>query len=96
VEEQQDDVIESCAMLTVPPNSLITEMNRAATHMPAILRREDYQTWLTAAESEARSVLRPYTRDLMVTHDISPRINSLKYDDPSLIQPVAPDIQDCA
>ena len=96
VAQDEDDVIESCAMLTVPANSLITGVDTTAKHMPAILRPEDHETWLSGSPSEARSVLRAYPGDQMTAYNISPRINSLKHDDAWLIHPVAQDIQDCA
>jgi putative SOS response-associated peptidase YedK len=87
VAEQDDDVIESCALLTVPANALIAEISDVA-HMPAILHRDDYETWLTGSPAAARTLLRSYSPDSMTAHAISPRINSLKYDDANLTQPI--------
>ncbi len=96
VAQNEDDVIESCAMLTVSPNSLITEVDNAAKYMPAILRPEDHDLWLSGSALQASTVLRPYPSAQMAAYNISPRINSLKHDDAWLIHPVQQDVQDCA
>jgi putative SOS response-associated peptidase YedK len=83
-----DDVIESCAMITVPPNSLLAELQGSASEMPAILDRRDYAVWLTAAPAVAKTVLQPLPQQHMIAHPVSPRINSFRYDDEHLIRPV--------
>jgi putative SOS response-associated peptidase YedK len=85
--EGGEDVIESCALLTVPANELIAELNDKSQQMPAILRRQDYHAWLTATTSKAQMLLKPYPFERMVTHPVSPRVNYLEYDDPELIRP---------
>jgi putative SOS response-associated peptidase YedK len=37
-----DGVVESCALVTVPANPLLAEIDSTTGQMPAILRREDY------------------------------------------------------
>ena len=83
-----DDVIESCAMITVPPNSLLAELQGSASEMPTILDRRDYAVWLTAAPAVAKTVLQPLPQQHMIAHPVSPRINSFRYDDEHLIRPV--------
>jgi putative SOS response-associated peptidase YedK len=56
--------------------------------MPAILHRDEYDHWLHGSTARARSLLRTYPQERMVAHAVSPRINSLKYDDEQLIRPV--------
>lgn len=86
--EDGDDVIESCALVSVPANDLMKEVNNTSARMPAILRREDYQTWLSGTTAKAKAVLLPFPNDRMLTHPVSPRINRPDDDDPSLIQAV--------
>lgn len=86
--ENGDDVIEGCALLTVPPNPLLAELQSATTEMPAILERRDYAGWLTGAPDVARTALKPLPPQLMVAHPVSPRINSFRFDDDQLIRPV--------
>jgi putative SOS response-associated peptidase YedK len=83
-----DDVIESCALITVPANSLLAELQGSASSMPAILDRRDYAVWLTAAPAVAKTVLQPLPQQHMIAHPVSPRINSFRYDDEHLIHPV--------
>jgi putative SOS response-associated peptidase YedK len=82
-----EDVIESCALVTVAANPLMAEIDTRSRQMPAILRRDDYHTWLTSNASQAQALLQPYPRDQMVAHPVGPLVNYLKYDDPQLIRP---------
>ena len=86
--EDGDDVIESCALVTVPQNPLLNDVNNTSSRMPAILRREDYHTWLSGTPVKAKAVLKTYPNDLMLSHPVSPRINRVDDDDPSLIRAV--------
>jgi putative SOS response-associated peptidase YedK len=86
--ENGDDVIESCALITVAPNPLLAELQNATSEMPAILDREDYAAWLTGAPALARTALKSFPHQHMIAHPVSPRINSFRYDDAHLIQPV--------
>jgi putative SOS response-associated peptidase YedK len=82
-----DDVVESCALLTVPSNPLLAEMDDKSRQMPAILRQQDYQEWFTSAGPRAQALLQPYPCESMLAHPVGPRVNYLKFDDPLLIQP---------
>jgi len=84
-----DDVIESCALVTVPANGLMVQLDNVSRKMPAILARDQYTAWLTSTPPEARSLLQTYPSSRMVSHRVSPRVNDLKYDDPELIRPIA-------
>jgi putative SOS response-associated peptidase YedK len=82
----EDDVIESCTLVTVPANRLVSEIAGPVPGMPAILRRKDYQTWLQGYPAAARAVLQPYKADWMEAHPVSPRVNCPTADDPALIR----------
>jgi putative SOS response-associated peptidase YedK len=84
--EEDDDVIESCAIICVPSNELLADITSAARGMPAILRRKDYQTWLQGTPVQARSALQPYNPKWMQAYPVSPRINAADVDDPALIR----------
>ncbi|GFE81076.1 DUF159 family protein [Steroidobacter agaridevorans] len=88
INKDEDDVIEGCAVLTVPPNDLLADVHNTAQRMPAILHRDEYEQWLRGPTARARALLRTYPQDRMVVHAVSPRINSLKYNDEQLIKPV--------
>jgi putative SOS response-associated peptidase YedK len=85
----EDDVIESCTIVTLPANALMEQIDNAEKRMPAILRRKDYGTWLSGTPVRARTVMAPYPAEWMEAHAVSPRVNSVKHNDASLIQPVA-------
>ena len=82
-----DDVTESCALVTVPSNPLLAEIDNITGQMPVILRREDYDTWLGSNVTDASSLLQPYPQTRMVTHPVSLHVEHLHLDDPSLIRP---------
>jgi putative SOS response-associated peptidase YedK len=84
----EDDVIESCSIICVPPNELMVAIANTDGCMPAILRRKDYQTWLQGTPVEAKATLHPYKKSGMQAYPVSPRINSTAPDDPGLIRQV--------
>jgi putative SOS response-associated peptidase YedK len=86
--KEEDDIIEGCAIITVPSNPLLAEVHNTTDRMPAILHRDEYEPWLTAPAARARLLLRTHPQDRMVAHPVSPRVNSLKYDDDQLIRPI--------
>lgn len=90
-ESDDEDVIEGCAILTVPANPLLASIQTATGEMPAILRPEDCDTWLRGTPVEARELLRTAPDDLLTSHAVSPRINSLSCDDAALVRAVGED-----
>jgi putative SOS response-associated peptidase YedK len=57
-------------------------------------RPEDEEQWLDASRTpfvKAKSLLKPYPEELMDAHDVSPIVNSAKYDGPECTQPVSED-----
>jgi putative SOS response-associated peptidase YedK len=89
VTEEDDDVIESLSIITVPANPLVAGIVGGAGRMPAILRRKDYGTWLSATPVQAKTALHAYPDKWMRAYPVSPRVNSIKHNDASLIQPIA-------
>jgi putative SOS response-associated peptidase YedK len=85
---EDDDVIESCAVIRLPANDLMTNIANTEHRMRAILRRKDYQTWLRGTPVEAKATLQPYRASSMQAYAVSPRINSTAPDDPDFIRPV--------
>lgn len=84
---EDDDVIESCSIICVPPNDLMIQIANTAGRMPAILRRKDYQSWLRGTPVAAKATLQTYNKSGMQAYPVSPRINSTVPDDLGLIQP---------
>ena len=61
--------------------------------MPVILSEEATDGWLDARSSDAtalKELLAPATDDLLVGTPVSPRVNSIKHDDPACLEPVSP------
>jgi putative SOS response-associated peptidase YedK len=83
--------VESFTIITTEPNELVRPVHNP---MPVILRPEDEEQWLDASRApfvKAKSLLKPYPEELMDAHDVSPIVNSGKYDGPDCIQPVSDD-----
>jgi putative SOS response-associated peptidase YedK len=60
--------------------------------MPVILPREAWAKWLgeeAANQHELQEMLKPYPWARMLIYQISTRVNSVKNDDATLIEPVA-------
>jgi putative SOS response-associated peptidase YedK len=77
--------LESCTIITMPPNPLMAEIHNAKQRMPAILQSGDINAWLAGSADEARAVLKPYSADSMVAWPVSTRVNSPKNNDANLI-----------
>ena len=84
--EVGDEVVESCALITADANPLLAEIDRTTGQMPAILRSEDYNAWLSSNVAEANRLLRTYPHEQMVCHPVAPHVNYLEFDEPSLIR----------
>jgi putative SOS response-associated peptidase YedK len=85
--QADDDVIESCALITVDANALLAEINPTTGQMPAVLRSEDYGAWLSSSVGQANELLRPCPQIQMVCHPVAPYVNHLEFDEPGLIKP---------
>lgn len=88
-EDENGEPVHTFMMFTVPANSLVSLVH---DRMPAILEREKEQQWLAAdlAESALSQALTPYSSALMSMYTVSPRINTLQNDFPSLVIPTPP------
>jgi putative SOS response-associated peptidase YedK len=83
--------VESFTIITTEPNELVRPVHN---RMPVILRPEDEEQWLDASRTsfaKVQSLLKPLPDELMDAHDVSPVVNSAKYDGPECIQPVSDD-----
>ncbi len=61
--------------------------------MPVILPDEAVDEWLFARDSdpaELKELLVPAADDLLVGTPVSPRVNSIRHDDPACLEPVSP------
>ena len=86
-ESDEGDVLESCAIVTVPSNPLLAEIDNGSDQMPAILRRDDYAKWLSGNVTEASALLESYPAVEMLTHPVRPHVDDPNIDNPILIRP---------
>ncbi len=73
---EDDDVIESCSVICVPANELVSQISGSTGAMPAILRRKQYELWLQGTPVEARTALQSYEAGRMHAYPVSPRVTS--------------------
>jgi len=81
--------VESCVHITLPANALMEEIHNTGNNphrMPAIVKREDRERWLSGSLEEARGVLAQYDAGLMVAHEVSTRVNTPRNNDATLIE----------
>jgi len=76
--------IETFTIITGEPNSLVADLHN---RMPVILDPDDYDAWLSAADTTIpQALLQPFPAQLLTAHPVSKRVNSPKNDDPSIIE----------
>ncbi len=80
--------VRSCSIVTGAPNELLAPIH---DRMPVILPRDAWPQWLGEAPADAaalQALLKPYPAERMRVYPVAPRVNSVKNDDPSLIEPL--------
>jgi putative SOS response-associated peptidase YedK len=81
--------LRTCTIITGDPNDLVSQIH---TRMPVILPEEHHAKWLGEVEDgDLKELLKPFPADQMKMWPISPRVNSPKNDDATLIEPFAED-----
>jgi putative SOS response-associated peptidase YedK len=78
-------VVESFTIITLPANDFLAKIDNEEKRMPAILRPEDVETWLTGTQQQARAVLTQLPGEQLRAFKVSARVNSPKNDDASLL-----------
>ena len=84
--------VESCVHITMPGNDLMKHVHNAGNNpfcMPALLRREDHDAWLSGTPEQALAVLNQYDAGLMVAYEVTGAVNSPKNNKASNIEPLA-------
>ena len=80
--------VETFTIITGEPNSLVAGLY---DRMPAILDPEDYEAWLTAADTAIpQAVLQPFPAQLMTAYPVSKRVNNTRNDEPAMMEPAPP------
>ena len=57
--------------------------------MPVIVAPDDYARWLDPAEAAPADLIGPYPSDAMRCLPVSTRVNAVRHDDSTLIEPIA-------
>ncbi len=81
------EVIHSFTVITIPPNNLMESIH---DRMPAILTRQNEKYWIDTdiKPEEAVQLLLPYPDDDMKAYEVSTRVNNVRQNDASLLEPV--------
>jgi putative SOS response-associated peptidase YedK len=83
----EGDRLRTCTIITTAPNELIAPLHN---RMAVLLPREYEAAWLSHDGEDLaflHSLLRPFPAEHMRAYAVSPRVNSVRHDDPSLIEP---------
>jgi len=79
------EVLDTCTIVTTPANPLVRPLH---DRMPLIIAPEDYARWLDRSVEDVVDLLSPYPAAEMTFHPVSTRVNAVKNDDASVIEPV--------
>jgi len=81
-------VVESFTIITLPANDFMAGLHSEQQRMPAILRAEDVEAWLSGTPAQAKAALIQYPGELLHAHKVSARVNSVKNDDEKLLDAI--------
>jgi putative SOS response-associated peptidase YedK len=84
----EGDEIATCAIITTEANQVMSKIHH---RMPAIIPREDRETWLDPSVEDPEvlvPLLRPYDSDRMEAFPVSDEVNTPRNDHPDLIRPL--------
>jgi len=91
-ESEDGTVLESCTIITMPANSLMAGVHNSQARMPAILPRDSRESWLFGNIEAAGAALVAYPADRMIAYPVSPRVNSARNNDETLLDPLKTDV----
>ena len=80
------NVLDTCTIVTTEANALLKPVH---DRMPLVVPPQHYARWLDPAEADVADLIAPHPSAAMAYHPISARVNSVRHDDPSLIERVA-------
>lgn len=84
----EGEMTESCTIITTPANELVAPVH---DRMPAILKPEDYDTWLDPRMKDPKVLLKlltPFPSELMVSVPVSSKVNKATYEGPDCVEPI--------
>jgi putative SOS response-associated peptidase YedK len=82
--------MDTFAVVTVEPNEILHDLT-GHNRMPLLIQPRDYERWLRGGDIEQPPVdlLRPFDSEKMKAWPVSTKINSVRNNYPSLIEPIA-------
>jgi len=81
----EGEVLDTCTIVTTQANALLSPMH---DRMPVIIAPADYERWLDTTVEEVFDLFAPYPAESMTYYPVSRRVNAVRNDDGSLIEPV--------
>lgn len=80
-------VLETCTILTTEANAYLRDIH---PRMPVMLSPDAFDRWLDPEGDldTAKSLLAPYPDDALTAYPISTRVNAVRNDDPSILEPL--------
>ncbi|MGA8669559.1 MAG: SOS response-associated peptidase [Terracidiphilus sp.] len=84
------EALETYTIITTDPNELVAPIHN---RMPVILKRQDYDRWLTPAEPTHLPVdlLRPFPAEEMRAWKVGSKLGNPRNNDPALVEPATSD-----
>jgi putative SOS response-associated peptidase YedK len=80
------EVVDSCAIITTAPDAQLRLLHE---RMPVIVAPSDYERWLDHNGEPPRDLVAHPAPSALTFHPVSTRVNAVRNDDASLIEPVA-------
>lgn len=87
-QDENGTELDTCTIITTKANRLLADVH---DRMPVLIQPDDYGRWLDTAIEDAVEVddlIRPAEATMMVGYPVSPRVNSPRNDDASLIETI--------
>ncbi len=87
-DEPAREVLETFAIITTAANEVLAPLH---DRMPVILEPDFYDDWLNPLLSDTHGLqplLRPFPAFRMFARAVSPRVNSIRHDDPECLAPL--------
>ncbi len=81
------DALDTCTIVTTQANALLSPLH---DRMPVIVSPADYARWLDTDVDDVADILAPYPAPAMRYFPVSTRVNAVRNDDASLIEPADP------
>ncbi|MGO9931772.1 MAG: SOS response-associated peptidase [Steroidobacteraceae bacterium] len=85
-------VTESCTIITMAANPVMSEIDNIKARMPAILRRGQRDLWLFGAVEAAGAALAAYANERTIAYAVGSRVDSPRNNDETLLEPLQTDV----